>query len=81
LDAFHFKNPFFTKQAGKYPPLALKIVLRGISEGVFHKALITNGSGGIFSVSGSIIGCFSVIVSRMRLSRITKDVVLADNLR
>jgi hypothetical protein len=43
---------------GKYPPPALKIVLRGISEGVFHKALLIAGSWGIFSVLGSIIGFF-----------------------
>jgi len=81
LEGSHFKNPFFTKHVGKYPSLARKIVLRGISEGVFHKALITAGSGGIFYVSGSIIGCFSIIISRMRLSGITKGVVLAGNLR
>jgi hypothetical protein len=33
---------------GKYPSPALKILLRGISEGVFHKALITFGSRGVF---------------------------------
>jgi hypothetical protein len=62
---------------GKYPPLALKIVLRGISEGIFHKALLIAGSRDIFSVTDSIIGCFSIIVSRMRLSKIIKGVVLA----
>jgi hypothetical protein len=46
---------------GKYPPLALRIALRGISEGIFHKALLIAGFRGIFSVTGSIIGCFSVI--------------------
>jgi hypothetical protein len=66
LEGSHFKNSFFTKHVGKYPPPAQKIVLRGISEGIFHKALITARSWGIFSVTGSIIGCFSVIVSRMR---------------
>jgi hypothetical protein len=50
--------------------------LWGNSEGLSYKALITAGSGGIFSVTGSIIGFFSVIVSRMRLSRIIKGVVL-----
>ena len=76
LEGSHFKNPFFTKYVGKYPPLALKIVLRGISEGVFRKALITGSPWGIFSVTGLISGFFSVIVSRMRLSKIIKGVVL-----
>jgi hypothetical protein len=77
LEGPHFKNSFLAKQVGKYPSPALKIVLEGISEGVFRKALITGRSGGIFSVTGSIIRCFSVIISRMRLSRIIKGVVLA----
>jgi hypothetical protein len=61
---------------GKYPPPALKIVLRGISEGVFHKALIIDGSRGVVLVTDSTIGGFSVIVSRMKSSQITKGVVL-----
>jgi len=62
---------------GKYPIPALKIVLKGIFEGVFHKALIIAGSRDVFLVTGSIIGCFSAIVSRMRLSTIVEGVVLA----
>jgi hypothetical protein len=37
LEGSHFKNPFFAKQVGKYPPLALKIVLRGILREYFVK--------------------------------------------
>jgi hypothetical protein len=55
LEGSHFKNPFFTKQVGKYPTPALKIVLKGIFEGVFHKALLIAGFRGVLFVTGSII--------------------------
>jgi hypothetical protein len=61
LEGSHFENSFLTKRVGKYPPLALKIDCRGISEGVFHKALPIAGSQGLVLVAGSIIGYFSVI--------------------